>query len=218
MVVPGWGAACAPSFFVLRFSAAVDAVVPRDAEGAGLDGYFHQVTDVESVEVVGVYGQALVGLTWAPTTNRQAARAAYQSLHIKAADNCGGVIGDIFYVVEAAVDEQRGGENPRKRDESRVDALEDFNFFAIASATLKRDGEEERGEENHAEEDQHQVDVERRVDLADIGERQRAEQEDRGAGHQVAAEHHLRGSGGQATRGALIGGSFGTAVQATGHR
>ena len=40
----------------LRRLAAVDAVVPRNAQGAGFDGYLYEVASVKAVEVIGVDG------------------------------------------------------------------------------------------------------------------------------------------------------------------
>jgi len=50
------------------------------------------------------------------------------------------VVDDIFLRVEASVDEEGGGENPREGDEAVVDALEDFDFPVIAGAALEDDG------------------------------------------------------------------------------
>jgi hypothetical protein len=89
--------------------------------------------------------------------------------------------------------------------------------MAIAGAALEDHREKQHAEEDHAEENQHQVDIERRINLADVREGQRAEEKDGGAQHQPAAEHDFGGGRGEATRGALIGGSFGTAIKATCH-
>src|SRR6202043_2574161 len=120
----------------------------------------------------------------------------HQNFYVETGFQGGRGIDDVFFVVEAAIDEEGGGENPGERDEAVVDALEDFDFLMIASAALEDDGESERAEEDQAEEDEDEVEFERRIDLADVGKSEGAEEEDAGAGHQVAAKRDFGGGGG----------------------
>src|SRR6202012_1445912 len=113
--------------------------------------------------------------------------------------NRGWVVDDVLCVVEATVDEERRCENPGKRDESCVNSLQYFDFFPVARALLQNDRKKKSGEENHTKKDQHQVDIERREDLADVRECQRAEQENRRTKNEAPTEHDLGRSRSQAT-------------------
>jgi hypothetical protein len=197
--------------------AAVDAVVPGDAKGARFYGYFDGVAVMEAIEVVEVDGQAFKTLPGAPRPHKQAAAAANDAFHVEAAFDGGWIVGDAFLRVEAAVDEQCGRENPWKWNKAGVDALENFDLLAITGAPLQDYRQEQDSEKNQTEENEHQVDVEGRVDLADVREGQRTEEKNGGAEHQPAAEHDLGGSGRETARGTLIGGSFGAAIKAVGH-
>src|SRR5579859_4302755 len=148
-------------------SSTVDAVIPGDAQGAGADADNHRVAFAEAIEIVEIDGEALEALASAPGMHVQAAAALHDALHVEVAFHGSRVIDDIFLSVEPAVDEQRGGENPRQGNEAVVDALEDFDFLMIARAALQNDGQRERGEEDDAEEDQDEIEVERGINLAD---------------------------------------------------
>jgi hypothetical protein len=90
------------------FSTAVNAIVPGDAEGAGLDGDFDGVAIVKAIEVVGVDGQALEMLARTPGTYEQAAAAVHDAFHVEAALHHVRIVGDVFRRIEAAVDKQGG--------------------------------------------------------------------------------------------------------------
>jgi len=174
----------------------VNAVVPRNAERAGFHADDHRVTNAQAVEIVQINREALDALMIAPRMDIQPAGASDQPFHIKSPYDYGGVVRDIFLCIEPAVHHERGGENPGQRNESGIDALENFDFLAAASAAIEEYRERERKKKNQPKEHQHEVEVQRRIDLADIGKEQRTTEKNRGLLPQPAAEHYFGGSRG----------------------
>src|SRR5580704_596648 len=133
---------------VSQGSAPVDPVIPRDPQSPGLDRDFNSVAVVEPVEVIDVHRQAFKMLPWTPRPHQQPAAAAHYPFHVEAAFDSSRVIDNVFLRVEPPVDEQRGSKNPRQWNKSRVDALENFDFLAIAREALQDHGQEQHSEKN----------------------------------------------------------------------
>ena len=74
---------------------AVDTVIPRNAEGAGLHANYDLVSLVEAIKIIRVDGQALVATIWPPGIDKQSARTENDALHLIAAINGAGVIFDV---------------------------------------------------------------------------------------------------------------------------
>src|SRR5712691_10868118 len=100
--------------------------------------------------------------------DEQAARAADDSRHVVAAIHSSGVISHVFLRVQLPVHKQGGSQNPWQWDESRVNALEHFEFPAISRATIEDHGDGQGDKEEPAEAHQHKVQIERRIYLADV--------------------------------------------------
>src|SRR5260370_40375440 len=79
-------------------------------------------------------------------------------------------------------------------------------------------GDGQRNKENHPVEHQHQVQIERRINLADVRERERPGEKYRRALKQAPAEHDFSGGGSEAAGGTLIRNPLGTAIKAARHR
>jgi hypothetical protein len=62
--------------------------------------------------------------------------------------------------------------------------------------------------ENQPEENQNEIEIQGRIDLADVRKRQRAQQENSRLPHQPAAKHQLGGGCSQPTRRALVRGAL----------
>ena len=197
---------------------AVDAVEPGNAESAGLDADDDAIAFVEAVEVIGIHGEAFKAAAGTPGADKDAAGAADDAGHLVAAVDDGGVVDDVLAGIEAAVEKENGGEDEGDGNEAGEEMAEDFNVAASVCAAVEVEGEEEAGEEDDAEEDKHGVNIERGIELADVGKEERTGEEEGELGEEAAAKDDLRGSGGEAADGALIAGALGTAIQATGHR
>src|SRR5438128_2163097 len=111
-------------------SPAVDAEVPRNAERAGLHAYIHLVAWPEPIVIVGIHREPLDFLAFTPTAHEEPPRAAHDSRHIVAAVDDRGVIRQICLRIQSTIHKKRGGQNPRQQDETRVDALQPFEFLA----------------------------------------------------------------------------------------
>ncbi len=155
--------------------------------------------------------------SFAPGMNNQAARSADDTFHLITAEDGGGVIGEVFGGVETAIEEERGGENERNGKQSGEEVLEDFDFLVGMSAAIQKNGDGESEEKNQAEEDEHGVQIEGRINLADIGEKERTGEEEGSLDKQAAAEYEFGGDGGQATSGTLIGIARCATIHATSH-
>lgn len=197
---------------------AIDTVEPGNAESAGLDTDDDAVAFVEAVIVIGIHGEAFKTATGSPGADEDAAGAADDAGHLIAAVHDGGVIDDVFVGIEPAVEEENGGEDEGDRDEAGEEMAEDFDVAASVGAAVEVEGEEEAGEEDDTEEDEHGVNIERSVELADVGEEERTGEKESKLAKKAAAKDDLRGGGGEAADGALIAGALGAAIQATGHR
>jgi len=75
-----------------------------------------------------------------------------------------------------------------------------------------------REKEKRAEKHQHEVQIKRRINLTDVGERQRPGEKYRRALQQAPAEHDFSGCRSQAAAGTLIRNPLGTAIKAACHR
>src|ERR1700693_6055996 len=149
--------------------------------------------------------------------NEQATRAADDSRHVVAAIHSSGVISHVFFRVQLPVHKKCSSQNPRQWNESRVNALEHFEFPAISRATVEYHGDGQRDKEEAAEEHQHKVQIERRINLADVRKRQRPGEKYRRALQQPPTEHDFSGSGSQSAGGALIRCPLGAAIKAACH-
>ena len=200
------------------YLAAVDAVEPGNAEDAGGDADDYGVAFVEAVKVVGVDSEALEFLPRAQgCADDQPAAAAHHATHVEAALHDGGVVDDVLGRIELAVEKEGGGENPGQRDKTGVNALEDFHVAAVARAAIEKNRDGQADEENDAEKNQHPIEIERRVKLADVGKQQRAEQKHGGALDEARTKFQLGDAGGQATRRTPVHVALGAAVKTPGH-
>src|SRR5271166_2150344 len=95
--------------------------------------------------------------------------------------------------------------------------LQDLDLLARVRAALQEYRQRQGHEEDQAKEHQHRVQVQRSVNLADIGEEERTGEEDGRLQQQATAEDEFRGDGGQSATGTLIRVAFRTAIQATSH-
>src|SRR5262244_1245825 len=123
-------------------SAAVDAVIPRDAESAGLDGDFDEIAVTKAIEIVCIHREPLNALAVAPGVHQQTTAAANDALHVEAAFDNGRIVGHVICRIQPPIDEKSGRQNPRQWNESGVDALQHLDFLAITRATLQYYGEE----------------------------------------------------------------------------
>jgi hypothetical protein len=85
--------------------------------------------------------------------------------------------------------------------------LQHFEFLVLARAPVENHGNGQSDKENHAEHYQHEIHIEWRINLADVGKGQRPGKKYAGALQESAAKHHLGGRGSESARGTLICGS-----------
>ena len=117
------------------------------------------------------------------------------------------MIHNVFGGIQSAVHKKKGRENPRQQDEARIHVLQHFEFLVPARAPVENHGDGQSDKENHAEYDQHEIHIERRINLADVGKCQRPGKKYPSALQESAAKHHLGGRGSEPARGTLIRGS-----------
>src|SRR5260370_29914507 len=100
----------------LHFSAAIHAVIPRNAERTRLDAHRHRIASMKAIVVIEIHGQALDFLSWAPGVNKQSARAPDDSRHVVAAIHGSRKVGHVLLRVQLPVHKQRSGQNPWERN------------------------------------------------------------------------------------------------------
>src|SRR5260370_41263215 len=177
----------------LYLSATIHTEIPRDAERSGLNRDNDRIARVKAIVIIGIHGQRLVSLPFPPGVHERAAGAAYDSRHVVAAFYGGGVVSHLLLGVQFSIQEQSCGENPRQRDESDINPFEHHKFLAIPRAAVEDDSQRQREEKYQAEEHQYPVELERRIDLADVGKRQRPGKKYGGAPQPPGTGKDLRG-------------------------
>src|SRR5208282_2307813 len=156
---------------------------------------------------------ALVLAPLAPGKHEEPPRAAHHTTHQIAAFDAGGMIGNALLGIEHAIQQQRQREDERNGQESGEQVLQENNILAHARLAVQENSQSQREEEHQAEEDQHAVQIERRIDLAEIGKEQRTDEEDGHLPEQAAAKDEFRGGGGKAADRALIAEALGATIQ-----
>src|SRR5437899_3300016 len=91
-----------------------------------------------------------------------------------------------------------------QRHETRVNPFKDFDLLVLAGAPLKHDRNCQSDEEQNTEENQHEVQVQWRINLRDVGKKKRAGQEEDGLLDEPLAEHELRCGRRETAGGTLI--------------
>src|ERR1700686_3183613 len=87
----------------------------------------------------------------------------------------------------------------------------------LSGPTIEQYRNRQGDEEQHSKKNQHQVQIEGRIDLRDVWEEQRTSQKEKCLLDQPLAEHQFRGRRGEATKGTLIRGTGRTTVKTAGH-
>src|SRR6202008_257631 len=86
----------------------------------------------------------------------------------------------------------------------------------LAGAAIENHRNTQGNEEQHAEEDQHQVQIQWRIDLREIGKQQRSGQEESGLLDEPFAEHVFGSRRSKSAGGTLIRNARRTTVEAAG--
>ncbi len=183
---------------------AVDAVDPRNSGDARFDGDFEGIAHAKAIEVVGFDGQSFEFSSRPPGTDDQSPAASYDSLHIKGGAHGGGNVFNIFWSVEFSVHEKNDGENPRQRNKAVEDSLYGFNFGVAPGEAVENYGQRQRDKKQDAKKYEHQVQIKRRKDLADVGKAEGAGKKNQRFVNEPPAEDQFGRGGGQPARGALI--------------
>lgn|SRR5271168_722585 len=189
-------------------SGTIHAVKPGNAQGTGFLAHIDPVSDVKTIEVVGVDGQSLDFSAFPPGLDKEAAGAADNAFHLVAPNNDGGMISNTFRRIESAIEEDAEGKKEGNWNQPREKVAEDFDIFAVAGLTVEEDRDGEGSEEDQSEEDEHRVEVKRRIDLAEVREEQRTKQKECHLANEAATENKFRRSGGQPAVGTLIAGAL----------
>jgi hypothetical protein len=160
-----------------RAAFTVHAVNPRDAEDAGFDGYFNFVANMEAIEIVGIHRQAFHFLVGTPRLHDQAASAADQPLHQEFRFHALRNVNRLGLGIHFAIQKNRRGQNPGQWNKAGENPFEDFDFLMLAGAAVKHCGDRQSDEKQHSKENQHEVQIERRVDLRNVGKEQGTDEE-----------------------------------------
>jgi hypothetical protein len=175
------------------------------------------VAFVEAIVVVVVDRQPFIAAAFTPGINKQTAGTANNALHLITPDDGGGMVGDVLGRIQPAVQKNPNGKDKRNRNQAGKEVFEGFDFLASASAILEKKSEAQSGEKHDAKKHQHGVQIQGRINLADIREDQRARQENCGLGDEPAAEDKLRSSRGQSASGTLVRGALGATIKTASH-
>src|ERR1700722_15050720 len=150
--------------------APVNSIKPGNAKRSRLDRHYHRIAILKTVEVVGIHRQARNFLPVAPAFHEKAPAAAHQPFHVETVFHRRWAIDEIFWRIEFAIQEKRRSQQPRQRNKSVIDALQDFEFLSVARAAIQNKRQRQRQKKQQAEKNQHQIEVQWWIDLADVRE------------------------------------------------
>jgi hypothetical protein len=126
----------------------------------------------------------------------------------------------VLYVrrgIEPAVKKKSYGKNKGDGKQTSEEVPGDLNILTRTSAAIEINDQGQGKKEDHAEENEHGINIERRIDLAQIGKEQRTNEKNGHLAEQAAAKNEFGGGGGKAADRALVCDSLGTAIKATSH-
>jgi hypothetical protein len=101
---------------------------------------------------------------------------------------------DLARRIELPIDKERGGKKEWNRKQAGEQVAQDFNVFTRARLTVEKNRQGQSGEKHEAIKNEHGVEVQWRINLAEIRKEQRASQEDGHLAKKAATENKFRGS------------------------
>src|ERR1700691_1488427 len=188
---------------------------PGNTHQSVLDFDFDDVTAVEVVKVHAVHWHVLNPMPFAPASYNQAP-ARQRSAHREFSDHAG--LFDLRRdTVKCSIGQHQGRENPGKRDEAVIYALERFEFQMPQRTALQPNGQAQRQEEQQADKNQDAIELKWRVAIADSHKCERAQDKERRTVQQFLAKREFRLGRIQAARIADLRVALRSAIQAVGH-
>jgi hypothetical protein len=196
-------------------SVAGDTCYPRDAYQAVFHLDVNDVAGGEAVEIAAIYWDAFEAMACAPGRDDEAAAGDWAA-HRKSADYSG------FFdvrggVIERAIAVEKQSEQPGQWKQAVVHALQRFNFLMTKRAAFDDHGHAEREKKYHTDKNYDAIELQGRIATAGDDEGYRADEKQRGAIEQRAAQRKFGGGGTEATGIAGVTEPFSPTVQTTRH-
>jgi hypothetical protein len=196
-------------------SVAEDTCYPRDAYQAVFHLDVNDVAGGEAVEIAAIYWDAFEAMACAPGRDDEAA-AGDRAAHRKSADYSG------FFdvrggMIERAIAVEKQSEQPGQWKQAVVHALQRFNFLMTKRAAFDDHGHAEREKKYHTDKNYDAIELQGRIATAGDDEGYRADEKQRGAIEQRAAQRKFGGGGTEATGIAGVTEPFSPTVQTTRH-